>query len=227
MTKEWDFLPLLQEETRSLLLIRHGHRDPFPPHSLGTDISLTEEGVEASTALGRRLRKVKLQSLYTSPVKRCQQTAEAIVQGLATPLEITTSSLLGDPGPFIQDANKSSPLFLKLPFHQIAQLIVEGNTLPGMRSLEEGVHLFLEMVLNVSQFPCLMISHDIIIALLITFLTKSTDLISPIPDFLEGMILQLEQDRFVLYVNGHRQYIFYDDVLIKKLQLQTLPSIVM
>jgi broad specificity phosphatase PhoE len=43
-----------------------------------TDVDLTDHGFECAKALAQRLRQVRIDALHVSPLRRCQQTAEAI-----------------------------------------------------------------------------------------------------------------------------------------------------
>lgn len=64
------------------ILVRHGET----PASLerrfagSTDVELTDAGREQARALARRLRPVRIDVMYSSPLKRCLQTAEPITE---------------------------------------------------------------------------------------------------------------------------------------------------
>lgn len=65
-----------------LLLVRHGET----PATIGrlfvgsTDVELTAAGHEQARAVARRLKHARIDALYVSPLKRCVQTASAIVE---------------------------------------------------------------------------------------------------------------------------------------------------
>jgi probable phosphoglycerate mutase len=65
-----------------LLLIRHAEAKPNPGASLEKaaylDLPLNARGREQARALGARLAKVKLATIYSSPLKRTAETAKAI-----------------------------------------------------------------------------------------------------------------------------------------------------
>ena len=72
---------------RRLLLVRHGTTAWVDMHRLHgiTDIPLNENGLRQAREAAEALRSVKAQSLYTSSLQRCLQTAEII--GKKTGLE--------------------------------------------------------------------------------------------------------------------------------------------
>jgi probable phosphoglycerate mutase len=45
-----------------------------------TDVELTEDGRAQAKALAKRLRQVRVDALFSSPLTRCQQTADAITE---------------------------------------------------------------------------------------------------------------------------------------------------
>ena len=177
----------------SILILRHGHRQEHRAGSFGHDLELTEKGRAESFALGKLIPPHLLIEIHTSPVLRCVQTAGEILRGAHQNRQVTFSHILGDPGPFIDDCNKAGSLFLEHSMKEMAQMMMSGQTLPGMRSLKEGVSIFLDYVSQVKNFPCLMISHDIIICLLSCYFMKSKDVEYHMPDFLEGFSITLKK----------------------------------
>lgn len=183
--------------------MRHGHRIEARQGSFGNDLALTLEGKKASENLGAQ-SKVLWGEVHTSPILRCVQTSEEILKGAHQTIPIMTTKVLGDPGPFIEDPEIAGPVFLEKPLLQIAQTLVDGKTrIPGMRSLEEGGKLFLEYVLKVKYFPCLMITHDIVICLLCCFFLESNEVHKYLPAFLEGFVLDVKTKKVNLY-HPHR-----------------------
>lgn len=70
---------------KTIYLIRHAHPD-YPggvKMCLGqkNDLPLSTQGLEQACSLGRRFMNIPLEAVYTSPLKRAQQTAEAISAG--------------------------------------------------------------------------------------------------------------------------------------------------
>lgn len=183
-------LPLMR--SNSILVIRHGHREEKSPKTFGNDMVLTPEGREASALLGSSIAELKIGEVHTSPILRCVQTAEEVLKGANQQIPLFLSKALGDPGPFVLDPARAGPIFLEMPLQQIMQSLVEGRKLPGMPSLAEGGRLFLDFISQVKQFPCLMISHDIIICLLCCFFFESTNIEKYMPYFLQGFLMTID-----------------------------------
>lgn len=114
------------------MIIRHADRDKIPAGSFGNDILLNNKGISNSLMLGEKLSKFPIAKIYTSPVRRCVQTAEFITKGKNTPVEIIETSKLGDPGLHITDDNLAGTHFLQVGFHEIYRLFMNGKPVPGI-----------------------------------------------------------------------------------------------
>jgi len=143
--------------------------------------------------LGKKLGQVRWGEVYSSPLIRCQETAEHFLKGAEQKLPINPSHLLGDPGPFVFDKKKAGAVFLKTTPFEIMQKLLNKEAVAGMRTLEEGGRLFVNFLKTLTLLPCLMISHDIIIALLYAYFSKSS--IPEFPDYLGGFCLNLDGNR--------------------------------
>jgi broad specificity phosphatase PhoE len=75
----------------TVLLIRHGRAEYKPGHLYGwtPGVRLSADGREEVKRLAERLEVVRLNAVYSSPLERCAETAEAIVAGRR--IEISTS----------------------------------------------------------------------------------------------------------------------------------------
>ena len=195
------------DDDNTILLIRHGHRPPIPRGCLGNDIKLSKEGREAAYVLGQKLKHIKWRNIQTSPVERCVETADYILKGLGQKIKINRSSVLGDPGPFIVDPIKAAPIFLETPLNNIMHNILSSRTPLGVRSLHEGSELFLSYLHTMHKLPCLMISHDSIIALLYAYFFKTMNINEYIPDFLEGLVITKKSDGVV--IQNQEKSVFY------------------
>lgn len=193
------FLPLIDQNAKTVVVIRHGHREKNTTGSFGNDLPLTKEGRQASSAFGSLMRGVSIGEVHTSPVLRCIQTTEELLKGACQPTDVRISHVLGNPGPFIFDTVKAGPLFLQRSIQEIAQTIVDKKELPGMRSLVEGGIIFLNHVARVKKFPCLMVSHDIVICLLCCFLFESKNVEKYMPDFLDGFGVIIHSGHLSIY----------------------------
>ena len=80
-----------------VLLVRHGQNDWVEKRRLAgwtLGIHLNEEGREQVDRLSRRLAHLPITSIYSSPLERCMETAEAI--GAALRLEVTRLPAVGE-----------------------------------------------------------------------------------------------------------------------------------
>jgi hypothetical protein len=188
-------LELLQQKRNLILVLRHGHRQEINQGSFGEKIELTSEGKITSQRLGRAFSTIPFGEIHSSPILRCVQTAEAWRQGSEQDIQIYLSTVLGDPGPFVSDTAQAGPFFLESSLEQIAQLLVNGNSLPGMRSIEDGAKLFVNYALSVKLFPCLMITHDIVICLLCCYFFGSCEVQKYLPGFLQGFLMDLDSNK--------------------------------
>lgn len=186
------------------LLLRHGHRAPFAPGDLGTEAELTEEGRQASYQLGVQLRSYSINSVVSSPLRRCTTTASEIVRGANMMLPIKVDSRLGDPGPFVADPHLAGEVFAQAaPLTVAVRQLSDEAPLPGFRPTVQGVALLLDLIVPVSQAPqglSILISHDIILAVAIGHLTGTRDIAQIAPDFLEGALFWCRgQDQIVFW----------------------------
>ncbi|WP_194847948.1 histidine phosphatase family protein [Candidatus Neptunochlamydia vexilliferae] len=180
----------LSKGEKRILLIRHAERHPFEKGSLGLEVGLTSQGKKSAEQLGHSLKDITVNKILTSPVERCIHTSECFVKGYGKSCAIEPSSLIGSPGPFIFDPDAAGPVFLSTHLIEVAQSIVKGVSLPGMRTLSEGGQIFLDHVSTLDSKITLMISHDIIIALLSAFLLQDVHVENYMPDFLKGLLIE-------------------------------------
>ena len=144
--------------------------------------------------LGKKLGKIKWGEIHTSPLIRCEQTAFHFLKGAQQIRPIIKSQVLGDPGPFVNNPQKAGPHFL-------LNKVNRHTPIPGMRTVEEGGRLFVNYLNTIQLFPCLMISHDIIIALLISYFSKIE---IDFPNFLDGFCLKIEPDNLTLFIENQK-----------------------
>ncbi len=180
------------DQGKQVLIIRHGERYPISPGTFGHDVCLTEQGKQDSEKMGERLRKIEWGEIHSSPIVRCAETSQHFLKGAGQNIPIQFSSLLGNPGIFIDEPEVAGRYFLEDPINEIAAKIFYSEPFPGMRNLEEGGRLFIDYLKTIERFPCLMISHDIIIALLKSYFFKTSP---QIPNYLDGFSIQQEEVR--------------------------------
>ncbi len=162
-----DNLNNIKPDDHIVLFLRHGNRDKIPDGEFGNEIELNETGLLRSKEYGIQIRHLQVNRIFSSPVRRCIQTAEKIKEGLHKDVPIILSTLLGEPGMFVDDGSLAGASYLELGNHNTYYSLLEGKSIPGFRSLQEGADLFNTFIRQQDQEAGinLYVSHDMIIAL--------------------------------------------------------------
>jgi len=172
-------------------LLRHAEREPFLPGDLGNDVDLTHQG-QASCHLLARIWEGQLRKVYSSPVKRCLQTAELLV-GSAIDTEITRHSYLGDPGIFITDPAKAQIYFQQQDIIDIVKHLLNPmpNGLGFCDSTFNAAALLMQWMLGKSGLPGIhvFITHDAILSILLGYVFHDFAIETLWPHYLEGLFL--------------------------------------
>ncbi len=118
----------------TVLLIRHGRAEYKPGHLYGwtPGVRLSADGREEVKRLAERLEVVRLNAVYSSPLERCAETAEAIVAGRR--IEISTMEGLGEVR-YGKWQGKSYKTLMKTKLWRTVQLVPSQATFPGGESL--------------------------------------------------------------------------------------------
>ncbi len=148
------------------LLIRHAEREDFPCGTFGNEALLTQNGLKEAFSFGKALSGKKINHIYSSPLIRCVQTAKEIVHGLGYNVDITLTSILGDPGIHIADVDKAGPVYLNTSAQKIYCRFADGEPLLGFTPAETLKENGLGYIINhtVKEGITLFISHDSLIA---------------------------------------------------------------
>ncbi len=185
------------------LFLRHAHRPPFEQSSWGHNVSITPEGKCASTSLGKHLTSNKLSyCIWSSPIKRCVETAEAISRGVGSNKAVKKSSLLGDPGFFIQNPQQAATFFKKYSLPNVIDLYLQEKSLPGFFSVETGCQRMLSVLLEKNASASIWVTHDICVAILACFLFKQTSCKALMPNFLEGIMIKKNKRGWLVSYRG-------------------------
>lgn len=186
----------LNAELPSILFIRHGDRNKIPDGEFGNDVELNEKGLSRSKELGISLANHRINKIFTSPIIRCVQTAQAISEGIGRDVPIEQSTLLGHPGAFVYDGHAAGQTYLQLGFRRFYQSLLNGIPLAGNLPIHEGAEILTNFFIHTSFNPGLNIhvSHDMIVALYAHAMFRKTYE----PDinwikYLDGVIFQLDQ----------------------------------
>ncbi len=171
-----------------ILLIRHAEK------SLTGKQNLTSKGIDDALNYGKKLKQqgVYFDEIISSPVKRCMQTAEKIIEGLESRINIQKSHLLGEPGMFIINDKKAAKVFDKFTVCEVINMILKKKELLGFLQINEACkpmidEIQIKIALNKSV---LYISHDVIIMPFIAAYTskirtiKETDIIGYLGEYI-------------------------------------------
>lgn len=178
----------------AVMFLRHAERPELPKGELGEEIPLTAAGAASAHRLGTQLRQ-RLRRVHTSPVRRCQLTAAALLAGAevaATPIIVPH---LGEPGLFVQDGPLAWPQFLEHGVQAMARKLSRCEPLPGFRPAAQGVQQLLgEPLASLPSAGGLdaYVTHDYILAVTASLLLGQE---VPWPDFLDCLCVWREQDR--------------------------------
>lgn len=181
-------------------LIRHAERNQITNSKEHSTVLLNEKGRTEAIKFGIELSKIfSTIILYSSPIYRCIQTGECIAQAFGDNINIHTSNILGEPGPFVfGDAMNS---FESLTTKGVVDSMIKGKQLPFIRSIYEGSKTLLDFIQKEthkykSNVPVIFVSHDAIVAPFINFLTNEEFNQSHWIEFLGGIkILFNSNDR--------------------------------
>ncbi|MEI5906720.1 histidine phosphatase family protein [Bacillus spongiae] len=182
----------------SIYLTRHGETEWNTEHRLqGTkDSALTEKGVNAATALGKRLTSVPFDAVYTSSSNRARTTAKILVNhqyDLITPTDALkeinfgqwegkTSDEIQEEYPAEFDAFWNSP-------HTYNHLPHQGEALQVFQQRIEKA--LLEITQNHTTGNVLIVAHAVVIKVILTMIKQTSLEYLWDPPFIEGTSLTL------------------------------------
>lgn len=175
------------------LLVRHAARGPIPAGSMGIEVDLTEEGVRSAEVLGTVLTHHRPGRLLTSPAPRCINTGRAIVRGAGWTAEVDTDARLSGMGCFFVDGPSAWASFAAHGVRgTVRRQLSEEAPLPGLHPTTAGVAAFMDLVVRTEDAePTLdvLVTHDVIVAVLVGHFLKIPPDKANWPEFLEGLVL--------------------------------------
>jgi len=120
--------------TLLLFLIRHARADYRPGRLYGwtPNVHLAPDGVEDAKRLGERLEPVRFRAIYSSPLERCLETADAVAAGRG--LEVQSVDGLGEVR-YGSWQGKSFKTLARTKLWRVVQLHPSQATFPGGESL--------------------------------------------------------------------------------------------
>lgn len=147
-----------------LILIRHGETEENANHVVGglDDSKLNKKGIEQAKKAGKELKeKYKIDIIFCSPLKRCVETLENILDEYPFEGQIFMSKLIEE-----RDFGE---------YVGMEDVMVDWEDTVGMESLlklEKRINLFLEdLKLEDENSTVLVVSHDWAIRMMVSKIT--------------------------------------------------------
>lgn len=126
---------LRRAASAELFLVRHAdaipEADEIIPSGLYDDLPLSRVGREQALALAARLKSVSFHAAYSSPLRRCQETAAPLLEHLRLQLTIVPAIKeirLGNPSPLPADGENLEALTRALQARQAEIVRLAGGT---------------------------------------------------------------------------------------------------
>ena len=114
---------------KTALIIRHGDRELIPTGEIGNEIPINELGRRNAVDFGGCIKNFHVNKIYTSPISRCVQTAESILEGLEKNINVLTTKCLGDPGLHINDEVVAGKFYLENGFDEMYKRFCNNETI--------------------------------------------------------------------------------------------------
>ncbi|EEO23353.1 MULTISPECIES: histidine phosphatase family protein [Helicobacter] len=189
------------------MILRHSLRDKIPPNETGNDILLTREGEVMAEHFGLHCN-FSIAKIHTSIIERCIQTANLFAKGYKESkhkeLEIIHTNILTDT--YINDLDKAVELFKTQSPYSIISAFLRGESLPGMRGVEESMKTLFNYIFadKTCEDMEIFITHD---TFLIAIVCYCHNLQPQLDDFnwpymLEGAFLYLENNHIHCIFRG-------------------------
>jgi len=187
------------------LIVRHAERPSIPKDQIGDELMLTESGVQATKNFAKSLQRNVI-SIHSSPVLRCLQTAQLIAEvHNYNQTDIQVSCLLGDPGFLIEDATLAWQSWISKGSEAVNSHLLSGKgTWPGFRPFDQAVaeiHDYMLDVLSLSSSgQIIWVTHDTILAALVSRLLPQPITLSDWPHYLGSLEVTLGHDGCLKYM---------------------------
>lgn len=205
MLADGDVIP---PESDVALVLRHAEREDIPLDSFGENVKLTKWGVKSAERLGELLSGRPPGRMASSPILRCVDTAQAILQGASWPGNAVPDWRLGAPGPFVVKTELAGQLFMEIGIAELVRRqLSDANPPQGMRKTADGVKLlqdFLREGLGTGGRVSIYVTHDAILSVLVGYFFRLPVWEDGWPNYLEGMLFWRCSDTLHFAWNSHQ-----------------------
>ncbi len=195
------FHNVLIKQSKFILIVRHAEKIIDENQNEDIFALLTRKGISDSKKFGNELLSLFNGTglMKTSPIERCVQTANAILNyNFESKKKIEKSKILGDPGVFVMDAKTALGNFLNLGVKEVIERQLKNQILPGMRDLKNGLQMLFQEISNdlevIKSFG-IYITHDAIVIPLIKYLTGDFKYTENLIDYLNGIIVGKNENK--------------------------------
>lgn len=183
--------------TAHLILLRHAERPSIPANEIGNDVSLTKQGIHQTKQFAEALEQPII-SISSSPILRCMQTAELIAECCNHDKPIKKSTLLGDPGFFIQDPDLAWTHWKNKGHEAVNQYLLNGEEQwLGFHLFDDAINRMnteiIDQLRRTNSGLHLWITHDTILAAYSSRVLPQPLTFNKWPDFLGFIDIHLNK----------------------------------
>ncbi len=184
------------------LVIRHAEKNVIKDGNEGMEIRLTEYGRKMAKYIAKEYLKGTSIEFYVSPIYRCIETAERMIESLNTSIEITKTKILGHPGPYVIKSQECGKIFRKYGTKNVVKRFIKGENFNCMVSVKEGskkmMNYILDRMKNSDKVIQVYITHD---AILLPFFVYYTgyEIGNDWIDYLDGGIIYTIETQTYIY----------------------------
>jgi len=213
-----EFIP---DSSPVAIIIRHAERDPIRDMNSPFEAMLTDNGINQSIELGKRISKLAPVRIYYSPVPRCRDTAVNICRGINETNKAAENA--GDifdlAAPYIVGGWSTIAGIIKKSGHDtFLRSWFDGEVsdeliMPLREAFFTQMQILLKQ-LSENTSSTINVTHDwnILILREAIFNLRHEDI--GMPDFLDGIALKITDDSLDCYYHDHHRRLPIKDLLI-------------
>jgi hypothetical protein len=201
------------------LVLRHAERYPIEKMERAFDALLTENGKKTAVKLGETISAHNPFTFYHSPVERCRQTAESMINGITVKngkaelggmdLILGAPYLKGDWKIIAEMAtNQGQERFIRSWFNgEVSEEILY----PLKESAKKQLSGLIKQLIN-SETNCVNITHDWNIVLLKEYFFGIQHEQDGMPGYLDGMLAYVENENVNLFYKNKKTIVSIKDL---------------